>query len=99
MSRIAIVDPANHIPALKYLFPEAEYYSHSPDSFFHFSSTEHYTSQQNFNGYGFHYRTDWESINSSNYDTLIIVATVHCYTCGLKEEYTRHVRGMRDRIA
>ena len=98
-AKICILDPANHIPALKKLFPEADYYAHSPDSFFHFSSTQHYTSQQNFNEHGFHYRTDWDTINDSNYDILFIAATVHCYACGLKEEYTRHIRGMRDRIA
>ena len=66
--KISIIDPAAHIPSLKLLFPEAEYYAHEPDEFFTFNSTHHYTKHQNLEHYGFEYRTDWDTINSNNYD-------------------------------
>ena len=65
---ICIIDPAAHMPGLKLLFPEAEYFSHEPDSFFTYISTHHYTKQKNKEEYGFEYRTDWENINSNNFD-------------------------------
>jgi hypothetical protein len=44
--RLCIIDPAAHIPSLKLLFPEAEYYAHEPDSFFRYVTTHHYTKKQ-----------------------------------------------------
>ena len=70
--RLCIIDPAAHIPSLKILFPEAEYYAHEPDDFFRYISTRHYTKQENMEKYGFEYRTDWESITSTNYDYVFI---------------------------
>ena len=67
---ICIIDPAAHMPGLKLLFPEAEYFSHEPDSFFTYISTHHYTKQKNKEEYGFEYRTDWENINSNNFNRI-----------------------------
>lgn len=77
--KIAIIDPAAHIPSLKILFPEAEYYAHEPDEFFTFSSTHHYTKHQNLEQYGFEYRTDWDTINSNNYDYVFISVPLFDY--------------------
>lgn len=71
--KLCIVDPACHVPSLKVLFPEAEYYAHEPDDFFRYTSTQHYTRQQNMEKYNFEYRTDWETITSANYDHVFIV--------------------------
>ena len=77
--RICIVDPACHVPSLKTLFPEAEFFSHEPDEFFRFGATNHATKEENFKSYHFYYRTDWEAINSNNFDTLFIVAPLLDY--------------------
>jgi hypothetical protein len=77
--KICIIDPAAHIPTLKTLFPEAEYYAHEPDDFFTYISTKHYTRQQVLQEYGFEYRIDWETITSSRYDYVFISAPLSDY--------------------
>lgn len=70
---IAIFDPFNHSPGLSILFPESHYYVYEPDSYIHFKATRHMTNTEFNSIYGFHYKSDWSSINSINYDTLFIV--------------------------
>ena len=76
---ICILDPASHIPSLKKLFPEAEYFAHEPDSFFTYISTPHYTQEQMYAEYGLYYRTDWQNITSDKFHTLFIVAPLMDY--------------------
>ena len=76
---IGIIDPASHIPSLKQLFPEAEYFSHEPDSFFTYSAAPHYTKEKIYKEYGFNFRTDWNAITSDNFHTLFIVLSVMDY--------------------
>lgn len=85
--KLAILDPVNHVPGLKILFPESEYYSYEPDKYFFYKSTKHYTSFQNFIEYGFNYRTDWDTINSINYDYLFICST----TFDLTKDYYKEI--------
>ena len=73
MNNICIIDPVNHIPGLKILFPEADYFSHEPNKNFHFIYTTHLNNNDFHNNHGFHYRTDWNNINSDKYSTIIIV--------------------------
>jgi hypothetical protein len=70
---ICIIDPVSHMPGLKLIFPEADYYSYEPDNNFRFPSTPHFTNNEFFNNYGFYYKTDWNNINSDIYSIIIIV--------------------------
>ncbi len=79
MSKLCILDPACHIPSLKTLFPESEFFSYEPDLYFKFQSTVHPTKEENRKDYGFDYRTDWNSITSENFDVLFIVAPLLNY--------------------
>jgi hypothetical protein len=96
--KICIIDPAAHIPSLKTLFPEAEYYAHSPDNFFTYLTTHHYTKQQLLNSYGFEYRTDWNTITSSAYDYLFISVPLADFYKTISSELIPHMGRMRDRI-
>lgn len=96
--KLCIIDPACHIPGLKLLFPEADYFSHEPDSFFNFVTTKHYTRQENLHYTGIEYDTDWSKINSSNYDTLFIVAPLKDYCDSLNTDFGKSLIPMRDRI-
>lgn len=98
IDNICIIDPASHIPTLKVLFPEAEYYSHQPDRLFHYTSTYHYTQAQNEREYGFKYRTDWETITPDRYGTVVIVAPLLDYFKGQSPSFTTHLSWMRERI-
>jgi hypothetical protein len=99
--KVCILDPAAHIPALKNLFPEAEYYAHRPDDFFTFINTPHYTPEENLAHYGFSYRTDWETITSDNYDYLIISVPLYDFYKPLlpnEDTWFRYLRQMREKI-
>jgi hypothetical protein len=96
--KICVIDPASHIPSLKILFPEAEYFAHEPDSFFTYISTSHYTKQQIRNEYGFEYRTDWSSVTSNNFDVLFIVAPFIDYFNVITTTLTPHVDRMLDTL-
>ena len=96
--RLCIVDPAAHIPSLKTLFPEAEYYAHEPDDFFRYTTTHHYTKQDNFQKYGFEYRTDWESITSANYDYMFIVFPLADIFDTISYELIPYMDRMKERI-
>ena len=68
--RIAIIDPAQHCVGLKLIFPDADYYSISPNSFFQHLQY----SNDEFNSiYGFNYLENIENISDSNYDIFIII--------------------------
>jgi GR25 family glycosyltransferase involved in LPS biosynthesis len=68
--RIAIIDPAQHCVGLKLIFPDADYYSISPNSFFKHLQY----SNDEFNSiYGFSYLENIENISDSNYDIFIII--------------------------
>ena len=97
-NRICIIDPASHIPSLKLLFPEAEYFSHQPDHLFHYSHTHHYSQSQIESEYGFKFRTDWETIHSDTFDTVFIVAPLLDYYKGLTPSFTAHLSWMKRRI-
>ena len=71
--KICIIDPAHHMPGLTRLFPEADYYAHSPDSFFNYHWTNHMPPSEFEKYYQFQYRTDWSSIRSENYNYVFIV--------------------------
>lgn len=71
--KICIIDPAHHLPGLTRLFPEGDYYSHSPDDFFNYYWTNHMSSSDFEKYYRFQYRTDWSSITSENYNYVFIV--------------------------
>ena len=71
--KICIIDPAHHMPGLTRLFPEADYYAHSPDSFFNYHWTNHMPPYEFEKYYQFQYRTDWSSIRSENYNYVFIV--------------------------
>ena len=71
--KLAIFDPFNHSPGLSILFPESHYFVYEPDSYIHFKATRHMNNTEFNKVYGFHYKSDWSSINSINYDTLFIV--------------------------
>jgi hypothetical protein len=96
--KLCIIDPAAHIPTLKVLFPEAEYYAHEPDSFFKYITTHHYTKQQNLEKYGFEYRTDWETINSNNYDYLFISVPLADFYNTISSELTPYMTRMKEKI-
>jgi hypothetical protein len=96
--RVCIIDPVVHIPSLKILFPEAEYYAHEPDDFFKFASTHHYTRQENLNAYGFEYRTDWETINSDKYDYLFISVPLADFYDTISTELIPYVTRMKEKI-
>jgi hypothetical protein len=96
--KICVIDPVAHIPSLKTLFPEAEYYAHEPDDFFKFYPTQHYTSKENFDRYGFYYRTDWETITSDKYDYLFICVPLYDFFKVYEPDLLEKLRGMRERI-
>jgi hypothetical protein len=96
--KLCILDPACHVPGLKLLFPEADYFSHEPDSFFNFVATKHYTKQENLHYTGIEYDTDWTKINSRNYDTLFIVAPLADYFDPLNIDFGNSLIPMRNRI-
>jgi len=73
MNNICIIDPVNHMPGIKTLLPEADYYSYEPNNLFHFPTTSHLNNYEFFNNYGFHYRTDWNNISSDKYSTIIVI--------------------------
>jgi hypothetical protein len=76
----AILDPFNHCPGLKILFPEYDYYCWEPSSFLHFTATNHMTNDQFEKMYGFRYLSDWTEISSDKYSTLFIVLPLlDCY--------------------
>jgi hypothetical protein len=91
---ICIIDPAGHIPTLKTLFPEADYFSHEPDTFFTYLSTNHYSKAMFEKEHGFVYRTDWECINAKKYDTVFIVAPFIDYFHRFETYLTPHVKRM-----
>lgn len=70
--KLCILDPAHNIPGLKILFPEADYYSYNPDNFFTYSAINHMDNDNFKKYYGFNYLTNWNSINSNDYDILFI---------------------------
>lgn len=90
--KLCILDPAIHIPGLKDLFPEADYFGHKPDDFFTYKSTAHPTPDQEF------YRTDWESITSGIFDTLFIVAPLYDYFNPTQTFLTPYVERMKQKI-
>lgn len=96
--KLCIIDPAVHIPSLKVLFPEAEYYAHEPDSFFTYTTTHHYTKQQNLDLYGFEYRTDWETISSDKYDYLFISIPLADFYNTISTELIPFMNRMREKI-
>lgn len=96
--KLCIIDPVAHIPSLKTLFPEAEYYAHEPDDFFRFITTHHYTKQQNLENYGFEYRTDWESINSNTYDYLFISVPLADFYNTISTELIPYTTRMKEKI-
>jgi hypothetical protein len=96
--KLCIIDPAGHIPTLKVLFPEAEYYAHSPDDFFTYLTTQHYTKQQMLDRYGFEYRTDWDSINSDKYDYLFISVPLADFYKTISVELIPHMDRMKHKI-
>ncbi len=96
--KVCIVDPAAHIPGLKLLFPEAEYYAHEPDEFFTYVTTNHLTKEANKSMYGFEYRTDWETISSKNYDTIFICAPLADYYDTISPELIPYVTRMKNKI-
>ena len=98
MMKICIFDPACHVPGLKMLFPESEYFSHEPDSFFNFVATKHYTNAENYNYTGIEYNTEWNKINSLNYDILFIVVPLADYFDPLNIEFGNTLLPMRNRI-
>lgn len=91
---ICILDPASHMPGLKYLLPEAEYFSHEPDAFFTYISTQHYTKQQVFQEYGFEYRTDWGAITDKQFTTLFLVLPLMDYYNVVTTTMTPHIDRM-----
>lgn len=96
--KLCIIDPAAHIPSLKTLFPEAEYYAHEPDDFFRYITTHHYTKQQNLEKYGFEYRTDWESITSDKYDYIFISVPLADFFDTISTELIPYIDRMKDKI-
>jgi hypothetical protein len=96
--RICILDPAAHCPSLKQLFPRADYYAHSPDAFFHHCTTKHYTPSQFHTEYGFQYRTDWNTITSANYDTVLVCVPLADYFQPISHELDTSVANMSGRI-
>lgn len=94
--KLCILDPANMIPGLQFLFPGADYYSHEPSPFFHFN---HFSNKDHFNRYNFYYKTDWESITEINYDYLFLVAPLKDFSNGLTQSVTDQLKPMRDLIA
>jgi hypothetical protein len=99
MTKVCILDPACHIPSLKTLFPDAEYFAHEPDSFFRYPTTPHPTKEENLRDYGFSYRTDWENIKSSEFSTIFIVAPLLDYFDSKEKWNKNELVGMRDRIS
>jgi hypothetical protein len=91
---ICIIDPASHMPGLKYLFPEAEYFAHEPDAFFTYVSTHHYTKQQNLQEYGFEYRTDWNAITDKQFSVVFIVLPLMDYFNVVTTILTPHINRM-----
>jgi len=96
--RICILDPASHIPSLKTIFQEADYYAHEPDSRFHFNTTQHYTKQQIYDTHGFYYLTEFSNITSTNYDILFIVAPLKDYFSSISADFSSRLKYMRDLI-
>jgi len=95
--KICIIDPACHVPTLKTLF-DAEYFAHEPDNFFHFKTTPHYTKLENYKQEGFIYNTNWEQINSKNFNTLFIIAPLLDYYNPISKELLPYTFNMRDKI-
>jgi hypothetical protein len=96
--KLCIIDPAAHVPTLKVLFPEAEYYAHEPDDFFRHVTTSHYSKQQIRDEYGFDYRTDWNTISSSNYDYVFISVPLADYYDTVSPEVTQYCDRMKNKI-
>jgi len=96
--KLCIIDPACHIPTLKILFEESEYFAHEPDNFFSYLTTNHYTKLQNYDAEGFMYDTNWDKINSSNFDILFIVAPLLDYYDPISKELIPYTFNMRDKI-
>ena len=96
--RVCIIDPSSHMPGLKYLLPDAEYYAHEPDSFFTYVSTHHYTKEKLLQEYGFEYRTDWQTITSANYDVICLVMPFLDYYNVIETQYTPFFNRMLERI-
>ena len=96
--KLCIVDPASHMPGLKYILPHAEYYAHEPDAFFTYVSTHHYTKAQNLAEYGFEYRTDWETITSATYSHILLVMPFMDYYNVVTTNLTPHINRMLARI-
>ncbi len=95
--KLCIIDPACHVPTLKTLF-DAEYFAHEPDNFFHFKTTPHYTKLENYKQEGFIYNTNWEQINSKNFNTLFIIAPLLDYYNPISKELLPYTFNMRDKI-
>lgn len=96
--KLCIIDPGCHVPTLKTLFPEAEYFAHEPDNFFKFVTTQHYTRSQNYKEEGFMYNTDWNKINSKDFNTLFIVAPLLDYYNPISKELILYTFNMREKI-
>jgi len=96
--KLCIIDPAAHVPTFKKLFPEASYYAHEPDNFFHYITTRHDTKQQIKHDYGFEYRTDWDTITSSHYDVVFIVVPLADYYDTISPDITPYCNRMKQKI-
>lgn len=96
--KLCIIDPAAHMPGLKYLLPEAEYFAHEPDAFFTYVSTHHYTKEKNLQEYGFVYRTDWEAITSELFDSVLLVMPFLDYYNVVTTSLTPHITRMLARV-
>ncbi len=95
---LCIIDPAGHIPSLKTLFPEADYFSHEPDDFFKYTTTNHYNKEQFEKEHGFSYRTDWEKITQTNYQHIFIVAPLLDYYSPLSSSLVPYLNNMLSKL-
>lgn len=76
----AILDPFNHCPGLKILFPEYDYYVFEPTQDITFTSTNHMTNNKFELIYKFRYLSDWTQITPIKYNTIFIVLPLlDCY--------------------
>jgi hypothetical protein len=76
----AILDPFNHCPGLKILFPEHDYYVFEPTHYLTFTATNHMTNDKFEQMYKFRYLSDWTQITPTRYHTIFIVLPfLDCY--------------------
>lgn len=69
----AILDPFNHCPGLKIVFPEADYYVWEPSPFLTYKATNHMSNEKFESVYKFRYKADWTAIEPDRYQRLMIV--------------------------